>query len=657
MQPEPPRLNGDLTQIERSLQVLNAALLAEREQLRRHQDWLESINASMTWRLTAPLRSAGDGSMSRGRCRPPQRGRSTVAGRLAIQGPFLRRQASSTCRAARSTLRPRARSSRAPQSGCSGWCLFPTSSVARVDVVVDAGPATVARLGIERPDVGALSTHPCAPVCGFELVLDLGGLVPVEKQTVTVETVAHAMDGSSLRLGAVTLTLGAVPAADEDRGGRGALLRARSSRPAAPADPPGAARPLKVLAFSHELSRSGASLYLSELLRRLSVGHGFEFSVVSLEDGPLRDELETAGIPVHITNGASLTSIDRYEGNQAELSAWIATQDFDAALINTLGAFAGADLVARAGIPFVWSIHESVDLPHFWVTAYPPGTPHPYVRGRAAAALDRAAAVVFPARATERLFTANAAADRLVTLPYGIELPEIDTARRLNDRRGIRRRLGIAENATVILCLGSIEARKSQTMLVQAFAEVADRHPGALLLLVGKTGSGGTSHYAAGLEEYLARSQVASRVRVEPISDDPFMFHSIADLLVCASDLESLPRSIVEAMAFETPVLSTDVFGVGELIEDRRTGFLCPTRDAASLARDLDSVLGIAPEELRAVAAAGARLVRERHEPARRAAEMGDLLRGLAADPAALPRELLGQPDDVGQASFTTARG
>ncbi len=174
----------------------------------------------------------------------------------------------------------------------------------------------------------------------------------------------------------------------------------------------------------------------------------------------------------------------------------------------------------------------------------------------------------------------------------------------------------------------------------------------------GKTGTGWTSHYVAGLEEYLARSPaLASRVRVEPISDDPFMFHSIADLLVCASDVESLPRSIVEAMAFETPVLSTDVFGVGELIDDRRSGFLTATRDATALARDLDAVLGLAPEQRRSVASEAAKRVRERHDPARRAAEMGDLLRGLAADPVALPRELLGQSGDVEQPSLTTARG
>jgi len=45
----------------------------------------------------------------------------------------------------------------------------------------------------------------------------------------------------------------------------------------------------------------------------------------------------------------------------------------------------------------------------------------------------------------------------------------------------------------------------------------------------------------------------------------------MADLLLCASDIESLPRSILEAMAFELPVVSTDAFGIADLIDDGRT--------------------------------------------------------------------------------------
>jgi hypothetical protein len=33
-------------------------LAATREELRRHREWLEATNASLSWRLTAPLRAA-----------------------------------------------------------------------------------------------------------------------------------------------------------------------------------------------------------------------------------------------------------------------------------------------------------------------------------------------------------------------------------------------------------------------------------------------------------------------------------------------------------------------------------------------------------------------------------------------------------------------
>jgi D-inositol-3-phosphate glycosyltransferase len=637
---EPPREQpaAERRQLERSLAVLNDALTEDRARLERHKLWLDAVNDSISWRLTAPLRRGRSGSLLASGLEAASRAldrhrRETTGATLASNGDwpppgFFAEPCGRVDRPS-----PEELVARAPVR-LLGWCLFPGSATARVDVVVGGGAAAQARLATERPDVAELTDHPGAPSCGFELLVDLGQ-VAAEAGTVTIETVAHAVDGRRLRLDPLTLTLAGAPTMN-GAGEHGLRLRKRqlgrsNGNPR---------RPVRVLAFSHQLGIGGASLYLCELIERLTETREFEFHVVSPEDGPLRDELEIAGTPVQLTNGAALETVVRYEGNQAELGAWAAARGFDVALVNTLGSFPGADLAARLGIPAIWSIHESFDPDHFWAAAYPPGTPPAYVRGRAEEALARAEALVFPAEATARLFARHAAPDRLITLPYGIELPAIDAARRLGDPGEARRRLGIDADATVILCLGTIEPRKSQTMLVQAFEQIADRHASATLLLVGKTGPGWSAPYVAGLEDHLRRSPLAERVRVEPISDDPYLFHSIADLHVCASDLESLPRSIVEAMAFETPVLSTDVFGVGELIEDRRTGFLCPPRDAAALARALDRVLSADPAELRSVARAGARLVRERHDPARQAARMADLLRGVRPDQVA-PRPSL----------------
>jgi glycosyltransferase involved in cell wall biosynthesis len=311
--------------------------------------------------------------------------------------------------------------------------------------------------------------------------------------------------------------------------------------------------------------------------------------------------------------------------------------------VNTLGAFAGGDVAGRLGVPALWAVHESFPLPMFWHTAYEHGSLHPYARDRAEQALATAAAVVFPAEATRRLFVEAVDPGRLVAIPYGIELEDMERA---PDRSAARALLGVDPEAQLVLCLGSIEARKSQAMLAAAFAEVAERHPRAQLALVGATDDAYCADYRAGLREFVRRAGLEERVRIEPVTADPYSWHAAADVLACASDIESLPRVIVEAMVFGTPVLSTRVFGAPELIDDGRTGYLCEMRDMGSLADGLERVLSAPANELAGVTRAAAQHARTRHDPIAYAATMARLLRGIAVDPRALPRDVLGDAEE-----------
>jgi glycosyltransferase involved in cell wall biosynthesis len=376
------------------------------------------------------------------------------------------------------------------------------------------------------------------------------------------------------------------------------------------------------------------------VLRRFARKPGFECSVVTLQDGPLRTHLEALGIPVHVTDPCPVTSLGRYESSVAALLAWAAPQRFDVALVNTLFAFQGADIAERLGIPVVWAVHESFDLPLFWSTAYPPGTVDPYVPTRMEEALEAAGAIVFEAEATRQQYVQHADPERLITMPYGIELSAIAAARR---HAGTRRSLGLREDARVLLCLGTVEPRKGQAMLVEAFASVADRHPDAVLALVGELDADWCAPYARGVHDFIARNGLAGRVRVLPVVSDSYPWHLAADLHVCASDIESLPRSLLEAMAFEVPVVSTRVYGVPEVIEDGVSGYLCETRDAAGIAAALDRALCASPDELGRVAAAAAATVASRHEPAGYAERLWELIAAHAAAPAdALTRASLG---------------
>lgn len=57
-------------------------------------------------------------------------------------------------------------------------------------------------------------------------------------------------------------------------------------------------------------------------------------------------------------------------------------------------------------------------------------------------------------------------------------------------------------------------------------------------------------------------------------------------------DRDGIPVALMEAMAMETPPVSTTVSGIPELIDNRRTGFLSPPEDPEAIAECLSEGLG-----------------------------------------------------------------
>jgi glycosyltransferase involved in cell wall biosynthesis len=56
-------------------------------------------------------------------------------------------------------------------------------------------------------------------------------------------------------------------------------------------------------------------------------------------------------------------------------------------------------------------------------------------------------------------------------------------------------------------------------------------------------------------------------------------------------DRDGIPNVLVEAMAMELPVISTDVSGIPELIDHGVNGFLVPQKNAAALADAIEMLL------------------------------------------------------------------
>ena len=494
-----------------------------------------------------------------------------------------------------------------------GWALFPNGPPTRVEVWLGEAALGPARLGCPRPDVQR-EYGLDGLVAGWELLIDLDQ-VPHPAGEVTIRAEAIGPGGELLALSPVVAFVAPVTE-------RHQTAREQPHQP--PPAPLAIATEadLRLLAFAHRLDLGGAQLILNDLLLAMRRAGRVDCVFVSPLDGELRAPLEDAGIRVHVSGPIPHDDPTLYDGRVEELAAWIARGAFDAVLINTAAAFAGADAALRVGIPALWAIHESYPPATLWRLAWP-GL-HPEVGRRAGAVLEAADAAIFEAEATRRQYVEHVGGPCL-TRPYGLDLGALETARAEFDNVRARQERGIPLEADVVLAVGTTEPRKAQIPLIQAFGRVANRHPNALLVVIGA----GEDPYSDALSEYASGCARADQVRVLPLLSDTWPWYGLADLMVCASDLESLPRSLLEAMWWETPVVATSIFGVPEVIEDGRTGWLCDPRDVGALADALDVALSSSLHEREAKGRRSRALVQERHDLARYAEECERMLRGL----------------------------
>ena len=478
----------------------------------------------------------------------------------------------------------------------AGWASTGHTGVARVEISVDGQTVGRARLRIPRPDVASVPAYDFGPLTGFEY---RGALPDSPSDTAELTVVVVDAEGRRERLAsrAVRRVPVKVTAEEAERAGvlrrhtEQVVLGARGRRP------PGG---LHLVVFTHSLAIGGGQLYLNELLCRLAPGLP-RCTVVSPTDGELRAELEARGIEVLVTGRALPVDLETYEGQIRELSLFILGSEVTMVLLNTLGAWPAGDAAQRMGVPTIWTIHESFDIDHWLSANYGGGDWHPYLRERLVATLGAADRLVFEAEATSRMFAAYADAYRRRVVTYGVDTDAIAGYVRTFDRLAARSARSIPRDAVVLLSVGTLEERKSQACLVEAFIGVASLHPEAMLLIVGDR----PNLYSGIVHQLIKDAGLEDRIRLAPITNDIWPWYALSDVLVSASDIESLPRSLLEAMALGVPTLSTDVFGVPEVIEDGRTGWLFPARDMVELANALKRVLGLPPAVRRAVGQAG----------------------------------------------------
>lgn len=201
----------------------------------------------------------------------------------------------------------------------------------------------------------------------------------------------------------------------------------------------------------------------------------------------------------------------------------------------------------------------------------------------------------------------------IVVLPNAVAPTQpIDPASRYELRREIMSDPG----GRLILTVGRLEPPKAHDDLVEAFAELVERRPGAELAIVGR------GSLQDDIEALVARHGLTDRVHFLGVRDDVPALMQAADVFALSSRWEGLPVVLLEAMESRLPIVSTDVGDVASLLEDTPSRIVPPGEPKAfaeALADTLDCI--DAGQDL---ASAGADLVRSRYSSA---AWADDLLR------------------------------
>lgn len=174
-----------------------------------------------------------------------------------------------------------------------------------------------------------------------------------------------------------------------------------------------------------------------------------------------------------------------------------------------------------------------------------------------------------------------------------------------------------------IICVGNISPRKSQHLLVQAFARIVDQYTDWSLELWGGDGA----PYAKKLKIWIKKHHMDDYIHINGTTSNIAKVYEDADVFCLPSRDEGFPLALVEAMSAGLPVVGfEDGIGVSDLIANGVTGLL-PKRSVVELSKTLEIL--IADNKLRErMGKAGIKFI-EQYSPERIYGQWEELLQAV----------------------------
>jgi glycosyltransferase involved in cell wall biosynthesis len=212
---------------------------------------------------------------------------------------------------------------------------------------------------------------------------------------------------------------------------------------------------------------------------------------------------------------------------------------------------------------------------------------------------------------------------RLHVIPGAVDCERFKPA---DDPTGVRRRLGLPADRTILLAVRNLVPRMGLDQFVRAVAMVRDGMPGLLALI------GGEGPLRVELERLVQHHGLKDHVRLLGFipEDDLPHYYQAADVVVMpTAELEGFGLVTVEALACGTPVVGTPVGATPEILRGIDSALLTAGTRAEEIAESLRTIMKrfrANPDERAALTARGLAAVRARYTWDRHCAELADVL-------------------------------
>jgi glycosyltransferase involved in cell wall biosynthesis len=157
----------------------------------------------------------------------------------------------------------------------------------------------------------------------------------------------------------------------------------------------------------------------------------------------------------------------------------------------------------------------------------------------------------------------------------------------------LRHSLGIPDNADLVIgAIGRLTYKKGSGFLIEAIAKLLPEFPNLHAVIIGGQVVGDPKPFQAELLQRIRHLGLENHVTLTGYREDTPELLGLFDIFTLPTFThEGLPRSILEAMAMELPVVTTDIRGCREAVLDGVNGLIVPPRDSEQLATAFKTLL------------------------------------------------------------------